>query len=68
MTPQYISIRSMRQMAVCQRDNHSKWGDGSRLYYCAVASKVAMHEDLERAIARRRVEPMYPGRYFIVGG
>lgn len=67
MTPQYISIRSMRQMAVCQRDNHSKWGDGTRLYYCAVSSKVVMHEDLERAIARCCVEPVYPGRRFIMG-
>ena len=68
MNTQFVSIRSMRMMALAQRGNHSTWGDKSRLYYCAVASKVSMHEDLERAVNRQRVGPMYPGRYFIVGG
>ena len=68
MNAQFISIRSMRMMASAQRGNHSTRGNGTRLHYCAVASKVAMHEDLERSINRQQVGPLYPGRYFIIGG
>ena len=65
MDTQYISTRAMKIMARQPRD--SKWGNGSRLHYCAVASHIAMHPKLEAQIGRRNVVPMYPNRYFISG-
>lgn len=66
MEVQYISTRAMKLMAAAPRD--CKWGDGSRIHYCAVASTVAMHPKLEATIGRRNVVELYPGRYFISGG
>lgn len=71
MEAQFISVFQMRKMMRTSRGRTNartceRWGDKSRLYWCAVATPVVMPERLEKDIGHNRVACLYPARYFIV--